>query len=184
MPSMLAPMGLSDIRQMPDVRAAMTADTDPMTATRFRRPGRQQLVVLACLAAAVTLAAACGSDKKVQATPASASSTGPRISFTSPANGATVKSPVTVAMTASGLTIESAGEVHEGAGHFHVMIDVACVAAGTAIAKDDSHVHLGKAQLTTELVLAPGPHTLCLQVGDGAHMALAVTDEITVNVSS
>ena len=32
------------------------------------------------------------------------------------------------------------------------------------------------------LDLAPGEHTLCLQVGDGAHTALDLTSEITVNV--
>lgn len=135
-----------------------------------------------CMIALATIAAACGSDT-VESRPAVASSSGPRISFTSPMNGATVTSPVAVTMTASNFTIEPAGDVHAGAGHFHVMVDVGCVAPGTAVPNDDSHVHLGKAQLSTEIVLAPGPHELCLQAGDGAHVALAITDEISITVT-
>jgi hypothetical protein len=64
-----------------------------------------------------------------------------------------------------------------------VLVDSGCVAAGTVIPKDDNHVHLGKAQLTAEIPLAPGTHRLCLQVGDGAHNALALTDEISITVT-
>jgi hypothetical protein len=144
-------------------------------------PRRTQLAAVVCLVALLTIAA-CGSDKVESKS--SASTSGPRISFTAPTNGATAKSPVAVTMTASNFTIEPAGDVHTGAGHFHVMVDVGCVAAGTPIPKDDSHVHLGKAQLSTELVLSPGPHKLCLQLGDGAHTALGITDEISITVSS
>jgi len=86
-------------------------------------------------------------------------------------------------MTATDFTVEPAGDVHAGAGHLHVMIDVGCVATGTVVPKDDAHVHLGKAQLTTDLVLTPGAHKLCLQAGDGAHTALDITSEISVTVS-
>jgi hypothetical protein len=86
-------------------------------------------------------------------------------------------------MTATNFTIEPAGDVHAGAGHFHVMVDVGCLAPGTVVPKDASHVHLGKAQLSTEIVLTPGPHKLCLQAGDGAHTALPITDEISITVS-
>ena len=146
-------------------------------AHQTRRP-----LLAVCIIGLAAITAACGSDT-VDSKPAVASSSGPRISFTSPTGGATVTSPVAVTMTASNFTIEPAGDVHAGAGHFHVMVDVGCVASGTVIPKDDSHVHLGKAQLTTELVLAPGPHKLCLQAGDGAHTALALTDQISITVS-
>jgi uncharacterized protein DUF4399 len=136
-----------------------------------------------CIIALAAIAAACGSDTVDSKPGAAASKSGPKISFTSPTDGATVTSPVAVTMTASNFTIEPAGDVHAGAGHFHVMVDVGCVAPGTAVPKDDSHVHLGKAQLSTEIVLAPGPHKLCLQAGDGAHVALAITDEISITVS-
>jgi len=133
----------------------------------------------------MVVAAACGSDKvdtRATATPV-ASSASPQVSFTSPTDGATVTSPVALTMTSTDFVVEPAGEVHAGAGHLHVMVDVDCVAAGTVIPKDDAHVHLGKAELSKELVLAPGPHKLCLQAADGAHAALDLTDEIEITVS-
>jgi hypothetical protein len=79
--------------------------------------------------------------------------------------------------------VEPAGAVKAGAGHLHVMVDVPCVEPGQPIPKDDQHVHLGQGQLETQLVLAPGPHTLCLQAGDGAHTALPITREVTFTVA-
>ena len=75
------------------------------------------------------------------------------------------------------------GEVHEDAGHLHVMVDAPCVEPGQTIPSDAQHVHLGMAQLETALDLTPGEHTLCLQAGDGTHTALAITREITITVT-
>lgn len=107
----------------------------------------------------------------------------PSVAFTEPAAGATVTSPVQVGLAAFNFTVEPAGEVHDGAGHLHLMVDVPCVEAGQVIPKDDQHVHLGDGQTDTELPLAPGEHTLCLQAGDGAHTALDLTREVTFTVS-
>jgi hypothetical protein len=96
----------------------------------------------------------------------------PSVTFVSPADGATVSSPVTVKLAAENFTIEPAGDVHTGAGHLHIMVDAECLAAGEIIPKDDTHLHYGQGQLEATLDLAPGAHTLCLQAGDGAHTAL------------
>lgn len=104
------------------------------------------------------------------------------VSFASPVDGAAIAGSVLVEMVADGVTIEPAGDVHEGAGHFHVLADAGCAATGEAIAKDADHVHFGKAQTEGRIYLGPGEHELCLQVGDGAHHALDVTDTVTVNV--
>ena len=116
----------------------------------------------------------------------SASSAGKsRVFFTSPTDKATVGSPVKVTMGAEGFTIEPAGEVKAGAGHLHIMVDTDCVAAGQAVPKDDTHLHFGKGQTEAELKLSPGSHTLCLQAGDGAHVAVAgegMTQKITITV--
>jgi hypothetical protein len=104
------------------------------------------------------------------------------VSFTAPADADTVARRFAVAMQASDLQIEPAGPVREGAGHFHVTIDAGCVAAGQAVPKDEKHVHFGKGQSEGQLFLEPGPHDLCLQVADGAHIALPLTDEISVTV--
>lgn len=106
----------------------------------------------------------------------------PSVAFLAPAGGATVTSPVALTLAAYNFTIEPAGAVADGRGHLHVMVDVPCIEPGQPIPKDDQHVHLGQGQTTTELTLAAGEHTLCLQAGDGAHTALPITREITFTV--
>jgi hypothetical protein len=96
-----------------------------------------------------------------------------RVFFTNLNDGDTVDSPVTIQWSAENFTIEPAGEVKEGAGHLHIMVDVDCVTAGQVVPADDNHLHYGKAQTEATLELTPGEHTLCLQAADGAHTALA-----------
>lgn len=69
-----------------------------------------------------------------------------------PANGATVTSQVTVELVAEGFEI------------------------------DTNHIHLGNGQSQTSLTPAPGPHTICLQAGDGLHRALALTSTFSLDV--
>ena len=128
------------------------------------------------LAAILIVTAGCGSP---------GSTARPRVSFSSPADGATVTGPVHVTLAAENFTVEPAGEVKPGAGHLHIMVDTACLAAGEVITKDDTHLHYGQGQLEADLELAPGAHTLCLQAADGAHTALAghgMTQQITITV--
>ncbi len=103
---------------------------------------------------------------------ASEEASGPRVFFISPEEGATVSSPVKFEWSAEDFTIEPAGEIHEAAGHLHLLFDTDCIAAGTVIPADDNHVHFGKGQTEAELELAPGEHTVCLQAADGVHAAL------------
>ena len=115
----------------------------------------------------------------------SSTAAAPKVSFQTPADGATVSSPVPVVMQAENFTVEAAGEVHNGAGHLHIIIDAECVTPGSAIPKDETHLHFGDGSTSTEVELASGTHTLCLQAADGAHVALdgkGMTHEITVTV--
>jgi hypothetical protein len=121
------------------------------------------------LVAVALLAAACGDDES------SISAT-----LQSPSEGSTVAGALHVAMTADGVTIEEAGTARDGAGHFHVIVDDGCAATGQAVPKDADHVHFGKGQAEGDVYLAPGRHELCLQVADGAHRAMDVTDTATV----
>lgn len=108
-----------------------------------------------------------------------------RVFFVSPTDGATVTSPVKIIMGATNFIVEPAGEVKAGAGHLHIMVDTDCLAAGQVVPKDDTHVHYGKGQTEAEMTLSSGPHTLCLQAADGAHIALAgegMTQKITITV--
>jgi hypothetical protein len=93
-----------------------------------------------------------------------------------------MESPFEVAMEADGFTVEPAGQVREGAGHLHLMVDAGCVASGEEIPEDASHVHFGDGSTETELDLPAGEHTLCLQAGDGVHTALDLTNQITITV--
>ncbi len=104
------------------------------------------------------------------------------VSFASPADGDHVAGTVALTMAAEGITIEAAGDVHDGAGHFHVIADRGCLAAGDSIIKDADHVHFGGGQSEGMIYLEPGVHELCLQVGDGVHVASALTDTVTVDV--
>jgi hypothetical protein len=94
-----------------------------------------------------------------------------------------VGSPFTVTMEADGFTIEQAGQVREGAGHLHLMVDADCVSPGEQIPEDEAHLHFGDGATETQLELPAGEHTLCLQAGDGNHTALDLTDEITIMVA-
>lgn len=106
-----------------------------------------------------------------------------KVFFTDPPDDSAVSSPVDVRMDAERFDIEFAGRVADGSGHFHLMVDVGCLAPGETIPKDPSHLHFGSAQRRTELVLPPGEHNLCLQAGDGAHSALNLTDELKFTVT-
>lgn len=106
----------------------------------------------------------------------------PVVYFTQPLDATTVGREVTVTAAVEHLRLQPAGEVVDGAGHLHLMVDAPCLAPGQAIPRDAGHVHLGDGGTTTTLTLAPGEHRLCLQAGDGAHVALAATDTVTVVV--
>jgi hypothetical protein len=104
------------------------------------------------------------------------------VSFKAPADGATVAGSVALEMTADGIEIEEAGEARDGAGHFHVIADDGCVAAGDAVPKDADHVHFGSGASEGKIYLEPGEHELCLQAADGVHSALAATDTVSITV--
>jgi hypothetical protein len=106
----------------------------------------------------------------------------PSVALESPVEGTSVAGGVELEMTAGGITIEAAGEVHDGAGHFHVIADAGCLAAGESIVRDADHVHFGRGQDEGVIYLEPGTHELCLQVGDGIHTALDITDQVAVEV--
>lgn len=107
----------------------------------------------------------------------------PSISVASPASGATVESPVLLRVKFEYLTPAAAGATVDGEGHLHVLIDQPCLPTGLPIPKDASHVHFGDGSTDLEVELEPGEHELCVQMGDGFHTAVAITDTLTVNVA-
>lgn len=108
------------------------------------------------------------------------------IAFVEPTDGQTVPQTFKVVLQATYVTVEPAGELHNNAGHFHILVDVPFVAAGEVIPKDANHIHLGDGSKETELTLAPGEHTLRLQFADGVHRAYpgdGMRAEIHITVS-
>jgi len=102
--------------------------------------------------------------------------------FVSPKDGATVGRDVDVRMGVRGLTVEPAGQVHESAGHHHLIIDGGPIPAGQVVPKDATHLHFGKGQTETRLKLAPGAHTLTLQFANGHHESYGPAMSQTIHI--
>ena len=111
---------------------------------------------------------------------------GAKVSIISPADGATVDKTFTVNFGVEGIQLAPAGDQTPNTGHHHLLIDVdQPIAAGQVIPADANHVHFGKAQTEAEVTLAPGKHTLQLELADKNHMTfepVIVSKKITVNV--
>lgn len=109
-----------------------------------------------------------------------------RVFIVSPADRATVGEDFEVKFGASGIAIVPAGDNRPDSGHHHLLIDVdELPPLDLPIPADARHVHFGKGQTSTELHLAPGTHTLQLDLGDALHMQFdppVVSPRITVHV--
>jgi hypothetical protein len=106
--------------------------------------------------------------------------------FVMPADGATVKNPVSVVF---GLRnpwgIAPAGTKVDHTGHHHLLIDAPLPDLTKPIPKDDKHRHFGGGQTETTLTLPPGRHTLQLLLGDFAHVPHSppvMSQPISINV--
>jgi hypothetical protein len=88
----------------------------------------------------------------------------------SPADGATVSSPVRVLFGLRGVGVAPAGIEREAAGHHHLLIDTPVPDLGLPVPADPNHLHFGGGQTEVEVELAPGTHTLQLLLGDERHI--------------
>lgn len=161
-----------------DVKQLTAGPRDAWLAPALVFFGLFVVVLLIVLGNARTTVNLTVADKAAAALP-------PRVELVEPADGAAVSTTFTVSFVAMNLMVEPAGEVHDHAGHFHVLIDTPFVEAGQIIPKDEAHLHFGDGALGAEITLEPGEHVLRLQFADGAHMALdgdGYRDEITVTV--
>lgn len=137
------------------------------------------LLVLAALATTALAASA-------QSLPASHAPAGAAAYIISPANGATVPQSFIVRFGLKGMGVAPAGVDKAGTGHHHLLVDVKQVpAAGQPIPSDAHHLHFGGGQTQTTLKLAPGTHTLQLELGDARHVPFdppVLSKKITVHV--
>lgn len=96
---------------------------------------------------------------------------GQRVYFVNLNDGDAVTSPVKVVMGVDGMEVEPAGEAHKNKGHHHILIGDTYTPAEAVVAADSLHIHFGKGQTETELVLAPGTYTIALQFANGFHQS-------------
>ena len=98
--------------------------------------------------------------------------------------GDVVTSPFVVEMGIEGMEIEPAGEVREGYGHHHILINQTHWEDGSIIPQSDTTIHYGQGETEATLNLAPGNYLLSLQFADGVHAsygeALAASVRIQV----
>ena len=119
-----------------------------------------RVAILAMLVAAVGLTA----EAQIAAPP------GAKVYFIEPVDGATVKSPVTVKFGLKGMGVAPGLVDWPNTGHHHLMVDRDAVPPGSPIPNDAQSIHFGGGQTEAEVTLAPGKHTLMLQVGDHQHI--------------
>jgi len=109
-----------------------------------------------------------------------------KVFFVSPRDKAKLKSPVAVQFGVKGMTVRPAGEdpLDHTSGHHHLIIDGEAPAFGVPVAKDATHIHYGKGQTEASIELAPGKHTLTMQLADGAHLSYgaAMRSQIEIEV--
>lgn len=99
-------------------------------------------------------------------------------------DGQTVSKEVTVKFGVKGMKVHPAGELKDGTGHFHLIIDKGPAPKGEVVPADEHHIHYGKGQEQDTVTLKPGKRQLTLQFADGAHRSLGDkwTQTITVQV--
>jgi len=108
-----------------------------------------------------------------------------KVFFKNLKDGQTITSPFKVEMGLEGMSVAAAGQVKDGEGHHHIIIDGKPMKAGQVIPADKNHLHFGTGQTETQLDLSPGEHTLTLQFADGLHRSYGkrMASSIKVKVS-
>jgi hypothetical protein len=123
------------------------------------------------VAAALALSVACALGAAIAADlPRSKAPKDVELYFILPADGETVTSPVTVRFGLRGMGVAPAGVAIADTGHHHLLIDAALPPFNRPIPADAQHVHFGKGQTETTVILAPGRHRLQLLLGDHLHV--------------
>ncbi len=107
---------------------------------------------------------------------------GARVFFANLEDGQTVSSPFNVQFGIEGMEVEPAGELNEGKGHHHVIINGAALERGTMVPADSLNIHYGKGQTEAELDLPAGTHTLTMQFADGYHQSYGEQMSATITV--
>jgi hypothetical protein len=135
-------------------------------------------IVVGIFAVALTAVAVA----QVKRTPSPA---GAEVYIISPADGATVKSPVTVKFGLKGMGVAPAGVAFDNTGHHHLLVDTDVPALDAPVPADANHIHFGKGQTESSIELKPGKHTLQLLLADQLHIPhdpAVMSKKITITV--
>jgi len=108
--------------------------------------------------------------------------TASKVHFVKPKNNEVVSETFEVQFGVDGMVVAKAGEMKEGTGHHHLIVDGKPVPKGEVVPKDETHKHFGDASTSTKVTLPPGKHTLTLQFADGAHKSLGDDYATTITV--
>jgi len=104
------------------------------------------------------------------------SAEGAKVYIISPADGDTVKGPVTIQFGLKGMGVCPAGLYLENTGHHHLLVNMGHddmpkgIPMPTIDEEDKKMLHFGKGQTETTLELKPGKYTLLLAFADYGHM--------------
>ena len=95
-----------------------------------------------------------------------------------------VPTSLSVLFGADGFKVTPAGQQIDSAdhGHHHLVIDGKPIPKGTVVPADKTHIHFGKGQEKTRILLEEGEHTLTLQFADGAHRSFGPEYSQTIKV--
>jgi hypothetical protein len=118
------------------------------------------------------IAMGCGKEEKPKG----------KVFFAEPKDGAEIKGPVKIVMRVEGLKIQPAGEVVDGTGHHHILINKDFFPPGQVIPTDDTHRHFGKGDTEAVLDLPPGDYKLTLQFADGLHRSYGKDFSATIHI--
>jgi hypothetical protein len=82
-----------------------------------------------------------------------------------------------------GMRIAPAGDMTEGTGHHHLLIDARDIDTGVVIPNDNQHKHFGKGQTESQVFLQPGRYRLTMQFADGAHRSYGEGMRKSINIT-
>lgn len=171
----------NDAQHLPVMWHRSRADLHWAFPCRAKTVMKNFLLVLALVSLSPAAVAA-----DVAGLPSTAAPAGASVYIISPSDGATVGQDVTVRFGLIGMGVAPAGVDRKLTGHHHLLVDVATLpAAGQPIPADAQHIHFGGGQTQTTLKLAPGEHTLQLELADHNHVPFApplVSKKITIHV--
>jgi hypothetical protein len=107
---------------------------------------------------------------------------GAKVFFANLKDGQTITSPVKIEFGVEGMEVQPAGELNEGKGHHHIIINGGPLDRGIIVPADSVNIHFGKGQTETELDLPAGKHMLTMQFADGYHQSYGLQLSSTISV--